>query len=813
MTSEATDAELPFRQVAEDLPTPCWISDAEGRITWVNRAWLAYTGKDPGALSHEGLAALHDPTVYPEVQRRWAAAKSAGRPDEMQFPLRGRDGVLRPFHTRVVPLLDQSGQVTRWFGTNTDVSSLAEAQRQAERGEAQRREYEARLRLATEAAGVGVWEWRIDTNEMVYSPRAKAICGFPVDAPVTYEMVAGATHPEDFVWTSAQAQRALDPAIRDRAPYEYRVVRPSGEVRWVLAAGEAVFETKAGVEIATHYIGTLIDVTEQRLAGERLLESEVLRREGEELLRLATDAAEVGLWDVDLMSDTLFWPPRVKAMFGISPDAPVSMSADFFPCLHPDDRARVTAAYAAAIDPDVRALYDVEYRTIGKEDGVLRWVAAKGRGLFDDDGRCYRVIGTAVDVTAHKLADEANRRQARSLEVLNETGAALAAELDHEKIVQLVTDAGVGITGAQFGAFFYNLVNEAGESYMLYSLSGVDRSHFDGFPMPRNTAVFAPTFAGQGVVRSADITADPRYGHNAPRSGMPAGHLPVRSYLAVPVVSRSGEVLGGLFFGHAETGMFSEDAEELVRGVAGQAAVALDNARLYRAAQDELARRRRSEEQQQLLINELNHRVKNTLATVQSIVAQTSRSSESAETLRRSLEGRLLALSAAHDLLTRRNWEGADLQDVAKRALVAFSPAVGARVSIEGPSIMLSPQQALAISMALHELGTNAVKYGALSGPAGKVSVTWAGTGEGWRLTWLESGGPPVAAPVSRGFGSRLLEWGLARDLHGAVHLTFPRDGVQCVIDAPRASLATSDLADRREEPDPLAQEEAAAKG
>jgi PAS domain S-box-containing protein len=799
MASEAMDAEWPFRQVAEDLPTPCWLSDAEGRITWVNKAWLAYTGKDPATLSREGLAGLHDPAVLPEVQRRWAAARSAGRPDEMEFPLRGRDGVLRPFHTRVVPLPDAEGNVTRWFGTNTDISGLAEAERRAAKSEAERREYEARLRLATETAGVGVWEWRLDTNEMIYSPQARAICGFPADGPVTYEMVAAATHPEDSAWTSAQARRALDPAIRDGAPYEYRVVRPDGEVRWILASGEAVFEAQEGAEVATRYVGTLIDVTDQRQAGQRLLESEMRRLESEEQLRLATDAAEIGLWDVNPLSDTLYWPPRVKAMFGVRPDAPVSMSEDFFPCLHPDDRARVAAAYADATDPNRRALYDVEYRTIGKEDGVLRWVAAKGRGLFDAEGRCYRVIGTAVDVTVRKLAEVAIRRQARSLEVLNDTGAALAAELEHEKIVQLVTDAGVGITGAQFGAFFYNLVNEAGESYMLYALSGVDRSAFDKFPMPRNTAVFAPTFNGEGVVRSADITADPRYGHNAPRSGMPEGHLPVRSYLAVPVMSRSGEVLGGLFFGHSETGVFSDDAEELVRGVAGQAAVAIDNARLYRAAQEELARRRRSEEQQALLINELNHRVKNTLATVQSIVAQTSRLGQSADAVRQALEGRLIALSAAHDLLTRHNWEGANLLDVAQRALAPFTPSAEARVSVGGPSVMLSPQQALAISMALHELATNAVKYGALSGPEGLVAVRWDRSVEGWELRWEEGEGPPVAAPTSRGFGSRLLERGLAKDLDGAVELSFPRTGVRCVVRAPLARPAPQLWSDRQD--------------
>ncbi|HVT53567.1 MAG TPA: ATP-binding protein [Dongiaceae bacterium] len=132
-------------------------------------------------------------------------------------------------------------------------------------------------------------------------------------------------------------------------------------------------------------------------------EIEALRHH-EERLRLATDAAEIGFWDVDPIADRLFWPPRVKAMFGISPHVPVSMQ-DFDAGLHPEDRDAILAAFAAAVDPERRALYDVEYRTIGKEDGVVRWVAAKGRGIFDAQGRCVRVIGTAIDITARKAAE------------------------------------------------------------------------------------------------------------------------------------------------------------------------------------------------------------------------------------------------------------------------------------------------------------------------------------------------------------------------------------------------------------------------
>jgi signal transduction histidine kinase len=177
------------------------------------------------------------------------------------------------------------------------------------------------------------------------------------------------------------------------------------------------------------------------------------------------------------------------------------------------------------------------------------------------------------------------QRRIEELEELNRIGPVLAGELDLQTLVQSVTDIATRLVRAEFGSFFHNVVNERGESYMLYTLSGAPLEAFANFPMPRNTAVFAPTFGGKGVVRSDDITRDPRYGKSEPHYGMPQGHLPVRSYLAAPVVSRSGEVLGGLFFGHSKPGRFTAGHEAIIAGIAGQAAVAMDNARLFEQAQ------------------------------------------------------------------------------------------------------------------------------------------------------------------------------------------------------------------------------------
>jgi len=202
-----------------------------------------------------------------------------------------------------------------------------------------------------------------------------------------------AAHPDD----RARAEAAFVAADAARAPFriEYRLRHASGAYRWAIDAASPRFG-EAGEYLG--YVGSVIDIDERREAEERLQRSE-------KQLRLATEAAEIGLWDLDVETDTLFWPPRVKAMFGISPDIPCSM-ADFQTGIHPDDRQHVLDAFTAALDPAKRALYDVEYRAIGREDGVTRWIAAKGRGVFDETGHCRRVIGTAIDITVRKRTEQ-----------------------------------------------------------------------------------------------------------------------------------------------------------------------------------------------------------------------------------------------------------------------------------------------------------------------------------------------------------------------------------------------------------------------
>lgn len=200
----------------------------------------------------------------------------------------------------------------------------------------------------------------------------------------------------------------------------------------------------------------------------------------------------------------------------------------------------------------------------------------------------------------------------------------------------------------------------------------------------------------------------------------------------------------------------------------------------------DITERKRAEDRQLLLVNELNHRVKNTLAVVQSISNQTLRAGMTTAAAREALEGRLTALSAAHDVLTRESWSSASLGEIVRKAVEPFCDK--SRYLASGPEIRLNPRTAVAMALAVHELATNASKYGAFSNPDGRVSIEWSNDDGRFSLIWRETGGPPVAQPSRHGFGSRMIERGIAAELGGTAELDFARTGLVFRITAPMPS-------------------------
>lgn len=506
------------------------------------------------------------------------------------------------------------------------------------------------------------------------------------------------------------------------------------------------------------------------------------------------------------------------------------------------------------------------------------------------------------------LDADSSSDELRAVRAINQTAGLIAANLELDALVQTVVDIAVELTGAQFGAFFYNVIGEDGEALNLYSLSGAERSAFSSYPHPRATPVFEPTFKGTSVVRSDDITADPRYGQWAPHYGMPSGHLSVRSYLAVPVKSRSGDVIGGLFFGHGEPGRFSDWHERVAAGISQHAAVGIDNAQLYERAKAEIVRRestevrlrdtqrrlsavldnasvsiflmnemqhciymnlaaerltgftlaevlgrplhdvihhtrpdgspfplhecaidrafpenantqgeevfvhksgrfypvaftaspvhdeeakvvgtiievrditdeKKVEEARELLMREVDHRARNVMAVVQSLVRLTK--ADDLQVYKTVLSGRISAIARAHTSLANRHWEDGCLRDVVQDELTAMCPRE--QISYEGPPVYLAPTQVQPLSMLVHELATNANKYGACSHSAGRVSVTWTLGGGQVHLIWRETGGAGLAQPQREGFGTLLIA-SLAEQLKAEVTKSWNQSGLTCEV-------------------------------
>jgi PAS domain S-box-containing protein len=537
--------------------------------------------------------------------------------------------------------------------------------------------------------------------------------------------------------------------------------------------------------------------------------------------------------------------------------------------------------------------------------------------------RCGWPAPLSMSLPASRL----RRRCASSqrLETFDRLSQSISSDLDLERIVQTVTDIATELTSAKFGAFFYNARAEHGEELRLYTLSGAPRGAFARYAPPRNTAIFEPTFRGTDVIRSDDIRSDPRYGKSGPHYGMPKGHLPVVSYLAVPVVSRSGQVHGGLFFGHDRPAVFTKESEEIVKGIATHAASAIDNARRLEAAHAEIAERRladarnrklaevmlrdsearlqealtagrvmafewdpatrssyrsknaaeilgfdghddgsgtvkhildrihpddrarlkahvyglrpdnpsyavsfryirpdgrevwleetakgefdasgrylrlkgltrditerkRAEEQQTLLTAELDHRVKNVLACVAVIAQRTRESSGSMDEFLEVLDGRIRSMADTHALLSRGLWQGANLREIVGNEL---APWVEDRnVMVKGPNVLLRVEATQALAMVLHELATNAAKYGALSNGHGRISVRWQclshdKSSAALLLEWQEKGGPPVTAPTAQGYGTSVIRDLIPYELGGSVDLAFEPEGVLCRVEIP----------------------------
>ncbi len=432
-------------------------------------------------------------------------------------------------------------------------------------------------------------------------------------------------------------------------------------------------------------------------------------------------AAGAGTFACELPGGAIHADASAAALFGLPAEIVEGASVEQVNAhIHPDDLRLVRARVRGVLRGGTT--YRDEYRIV-QPDGSIRWIAA--RGLVDNE----RVLhGAVFDVTALKQAQEAAVRREQQLRLVADAVPAMIAYLGPDQRFRFVNRAYCEWIGREPTQLLGHTIREIAEARTYAAMS------------PRIDAALR----GESV-RYEGPAPSPRRNNRT----IEAHYLPYVD---------SGGAQDGFF-------LFILNVTEQKR------------------REEEL---RDTTQRLRLLIDELNHRVKNTLATVQSIARQTLRRPDVPLDAREAIEARLLALGRSHELLSRETWSNVDLATLVHEALVAFGvdDTRAARFRLGGPKVRVPPNVALALGMAFHELATNAVKYGALSLPDGTVDLHWhLLSGRRLAVTWTEAGGPPVKPPIRRGFGTRLLEQGLAHALDGPVQMDYAAEGLRCHIE------------------------------
>ena len=790
--------------------------------------------------------ALVHPSDRTRMEAETTGFLAAGDSYQHDFCIVRPNGEVRWIHDRGVIERGSNGAALRIRGVNIDMTD----QRQAEPVIADR-ELDL-LKLALEAAEQGAWDYDIAADVPVWDDTTYRLFGQPPGESLSYARVVGEiVHPDDRERVDAAARAAMDPAGDGRYVVEHRVVMPSGETRWVSVLGRTVFEGEGAARIAVRMRGITRDVTVRH-------RQEAALRESEARLATAVKAGRLGVHEFHPKTGKIFWDDTVREIWGVPADETVTYEM-FAGGIHPEDLAPTQAAVDAALDPTGPGRYQAVYRVTNRRSGAVRWVRADGDVTFED-GVPVRLVGTAKDITERVgIETRLRESEARLRSVLDQlfafvgllspdgvllhaNGAPLrAADITLEDVVgkrfdethwwsydpqvqaalraaigraaagELVRyDVPVRMQGGRLMTIDFQIAPMRDEAGAVVGLipSGIDidqrvaaeaalRESEDRFrAMTDNLPLIVWLHGFEGQQEFVNQTYCDYFG--VTREEMREGRWQLLTH------PKDGTAYVDEFVAsvrerrrfHAEVRVRRGDGEwRWLESFASPRFASNGEYLGHIGTSVDITDRKRQDELRQLLIEELNHRVKNTLAIVQAIAHQSLRSDRSLEEQRTVFEGRLAALAGAHDVLTRESWEKATLSEIVTGARLACG-IDEAQFVVGGPQITLQPKQAVSLSLAFHELCTNAMKYGALSAKSGRVSIAWNLSDAGprhLRILWTEQDGPAITPPSRQGFGTRLLQRTLATELGATVEMDFRPEGLTCTIEATLLTEAEQD--------------------
>ncbi len=835
------ESEARLQAVLDSSPDPIFLKDREGRQMLANPAMFAAIGKPAqaclGKTDEQFLDNPADGRAIMATDRRIMASGQAETVEETIFTPLGT----RHFVSNKAPFRDAAGNVIGLIGSARDVTGLKQAEKAL-------RESEERLRSIAGLAQVGHWHWDLAADRLEWSPLCRHLFSIPPEEPMSYARFLAALHPEDCERTGRAVRACLESAGQRDYDIDYRTMRPDGTVRWLHAKGNAVFEDGKPVRMA----GIVIDVTERKRAEEALCESEERFRalttaSADIMYRMNPDWSEMRALDGHgFLSSTLTPTQSWLDQYILAADQPYVLQAiaqsvrtktifdlkhrvrragggigwthsRAVPLLNSDDEIRewfgaatdITSqieaeeslrrnaeTFAALVEQSPLGIYTVnsQFRIRNVSAGAMPAFRNVRPLIGRDFGEVMRILWP------ESFASEAIGIFRRTLETgepyvsqgLTEERNDIGTSKSYEWQVNRVT-----LTDGQYGVvcYFYDTTRlqqayqavRESEERLRFSLHAASAGAWEWDILSDKNTWSPENHALLDVEPGAD---NPTYAHWEARihpEDREAANQQVRDVLEgreaefraeFRVVRRDGSVRWLAGFGKVE-----RDADGVALRMSG---INID-----------ITERKRDEEHIQLLMREVNHRSKNLLSLVQAIAHRTA--STGAQDFIQRFGERIQSLAAAQDLLIRHAWKAVPLEALVCSQLSHFADLIGTRIVIAGPALWINPAASQALGMALHELATNAVKYGALSNKSGRVDISWYVSASGaaepkLTMSWVEQGGPPVAKPLRRGFGSTVISRMVEGSVGGEVSVDYARAGLVWRLSCPSGNTVEGRL-------------------